>query len=214
LENIYVGEQEFKGRDVNYKNSTIPMHFLLQQEKTNQLVISKKGKGRLYYRIGINSASKETKLKAENYGFTVFREYVGIKDKEDVKRDQDGTYRIKNGTEIQVNLKMIATSRRYHVALIDKCPAGLEPSRKLGRNLSIQNYCDFYGSSNQWFEHQNLRSERVEAMATLLPEGIYYYSYTAKAIFKGVFQVPCAYAEEIFSPEMYGRTESNVVIIE
>jgi alpha-2-macroglobulin len=38
---------------------------------------------------------------------------------------------------------------------------------------------------SSWFEHQNLRDERVEAFASLLWEGVYEYSYVAIATTPG-----------------------------
>ena len=49
-----------------------------------------------------------------------------LDDPDDVVLDEDGVWRIKAGAEVRVNLKMVADSRRYHVALVDPLPAGLE----------------------------------------------------------------------------------------
>ena len=52
---------------------------------------------------------------------------MGLDDPNDVKRLDDGTWQIKAGARVQVNLTMAAQTRRYHVALVDPLPAGLEP---------------------------------------------------------------------------------------
>ena len=65
-----------------------------------------------------------------------------------------------------------------------------------------------------WYEHQNLRDERVEAFASLLWEGVHTYTYVARATNFGTFIVPPAKAEEMYSPEVFGRSASDVVIVE
>ena len=43
-------------------------------------------------------------------------------------RKAEGVWRVKAGARVRVRLTMVATSRRYHVALVDPLPAGLEAS--------------------------------------------------------------------------------------
>jgi uncharacterized protein YfaS (alpha-2-macroglobulin family) len=65
-----------------------------------------------------------------------------------------------------------------------------------------------------WFEHQNLRDDRAEAFTSLMREGVYTYSYTARATTPGTFVVPPAKAEEMYAPETFGRGQSDRVIVE
>ena len=48
----------------------------------------------------------------------------------------------------------------------------------------------------------------------LLWDGVYEYSYTARATTPGHFVVPPAKAEEMYSPEVFGRSGSDVVVVE
>jgi uncharacterized protein YfaS (alpha-2-macroglobulin family) len=66
----------------------------------------------------------------------------------------------------------------------------------------------------QWFEHQNMRDERVEAFASLLWDGVYNYSYVARATTPGIFTVPPSKAEEMYHPETFGRSATDRVVIE
>ncbi|MCY4456860.1 MAG: hypothetical protein OXB90_02790, partial [Acidimicrobiaceae bacterium] len=67
---------------------------------------------------------------------------------------------------------------------------------------------------NRWFEHENLRDDRSEAFASYLPAGTYEYSYVVRATAPGVFVVPPAKAEEIYAPEVFGRSRSHMVVVE
>ncbi len=119
---------------------------------------------------------------------------------------------------------MVAPARRYHVALTDPLPAGLEPlnpalavtaatppgapggpSPRRGRG---------WWWRGTWYQHQNLRDNRAEAFSSLVWAGVHSYSYVARATTPGTFVVPPAKAEEMYQPETFGRSASAKVIIE
>ncbi|MBT9586392.1 hypothetical protein IV102_23820 [bacterium] len=212
LGDSFAGEQAFRGRDKDEKELRVPI-----DQMKGPLTLAKTGAGRLYYRIGLNYAPHNLKQAAADYGFTVQRRYEAIKDNQDVTRQADGSWHIKAGSDIKVTVTMQAPSRRYHVALVDPLPAGLEavnPSL-LGsgdRTQAPQNRLDGWWSA-YWYEHQNMRDERVEAFTQLLWEGVYTYSYVARATTPGEFVVPPAKAEEMYHPETFGRSSSDRVVV-
>jgi uncharacterized protein YfaS (alpha-2-macroglobulin family) len=59
-----------------------------------------------------------------------------------------------------------------------------------------------------------MRDDRAEAFTSLLWDGVYEYTYTARATTPGTFVVPPAKAEEMYSPEVFGRSGSDWVIVE
>ena len=116
---------------------------------------------------------------------------------------------------------MVAPSRRYHVALVDPIPAGLEamnPALAVTGNIpqdpNSEEMKRGWWWIRPWFEHQNMRDERVEAFTSLLWEGVYTYSYVARATTPGLFVVPPPKAEEMYHPETFGRGGTDRVKIE
>ncbi len=226
----FAGQQSFRGRATDRQQFNVPMSYLAQQAAASNLVISKDGTGRLYYRVSMNYAPSDLNLKPADYGFTVERSYEALDDPKDVSRDSDGTWRIKAGARVRVRLTMVAPARRYHVALVDPLPAGFEAlNPTLVTTGSIpgdpkQTGVVEYGSRSygygwwwwkpEWFEHQNLRDERTEAFTSLLWEGVYKYSYVARATTPGNFVVPPTKAEEMYHPETFGRGQTDRVRIE
>ncbi len=217
----YAGDHAFKGRSTDYFAIPIAMKDVAAHDK-QALTISKDGAGRLYYRIGMTYAPASLKLEAADYGFVVQRKYEAIDDPTDVTHAADGTWHIKAGARVRVRLTMVNENRRYHVALVDPMPAGLEamnpalavtgpipndPAEQKSRGA----YWWWYGP---WYEHQNMRDERVEAFASLLWEGVHKYDYVARATTPGNFVVPPTKAEEMYMPETFGRGASDRVIIE
>ncbi|WP_162687548.1 Ig-like domain-containing alpha-2-macroglobulin family protein [Bradymonas sediminis] len=219
----FVGGHDFKGRSTDYKNASIPMKSVI--EKTGKdaanLVIQKKGDGRLYYRIGMDYALKSLRVDAADYGFAVERQYEGVDNPEDVTQREDGTWEVKNGSRVRVRLTMVAPARRYHVALVDPLPAGLEP---LNPALAVTEAVPedtnaakpaspYWWWYRPWYEHQNLRDERAEAFAPILGAGVFEYSYVTRARTPGEFVVPPTKAEEMYNPETFGRSGTARMVV-
>jgi uncharacterized protein YfaS (alpha-2-macroglobulin family) len=225
LGNIYAGDHQFVGRTTERHETDIPMVYLVDEAygggETRDLILSKEGPGRLYYRLGLRYAPTDLTLDPVDMGFVVQRVYEAVDDPEDVTRDEDGVWHIKAGARVRVRLTMVADSRRYHVALVDPLPAGLEiinPALAVSGNIPQDpNSPDYrYGWWWwwPWYEHQNMRDERAEAFTSLLWDGVYEYTYVARATTPGTFVAPPAKAEEMYSPEVFGRSASDWVIVE
>jgi alpha-2-macroglobulin len=223
LGNDYAGDHPFKGRTTEYHQIDIAMKDVATHDKSN-LTIQKDGAGRLYYRIGMKYAPEDLKLEPADYGFVVERTYEGVDKPSDVTQDKQGIWHIKAGTRVRVKLSMVNENRRYHVALVDPMPAGLEalnpalattgpvPTATDPNDTSSRGrYWWWYGP---WYEHQNMRDERNEAFAALLWEGVHEYEYVARATTPGNFVVPPTKAEEMYMPETFGRGGSDRVIVE
>jgi uncharacterized protein YfaS (alpha-2-macroglobulin family) len=218
LGDAFAGSQQFRGRSTDSRQLNVPMNYLMAPPERRNLTLSKEGRGRLYYRIGMNYSPENLQIKPADHGFTVTRAYEAIDDPNDVRREEDGTWWIKAGARVRVRLTMVAPARRYHVALVDPLPAGLEP---LNPELAITGHLpqdpddqtDKWRGAWRWFEHQNMRDERVEAFTSELWEGVYNYSYVARATTYGVFVVPPAKAEEMYHPETFGRGATDRVVV-
>ncbi|TVP76712.1 MAG: hypothetical protein EA352_05125 [Gemmatimonadales bacterium] len=211
------GEMRFQGRTTDAHHVDIPMARLAEGNGRHEVVLDKDGPGRLYYRIGLSYAPRSLELEAASHGFEVQRVYRGVDDEDDVRRLDDG-WEIRAGARVEVELTLVAPTRRYHVALTDPLPAGLEP---MNPALAVSNppiHEDPLGPDRSswwgpWYRHQNLRDERAEAFTPLLAGGVYTYTYYARATTPGAFVVPPARAEEMYQPETFGRSASTRVRI-
>jgi alpha-2-macroglobulin len=217
----YAGDHAFRGRSTDNHQIAIAMKDVASHDRA-ALTIQRAGTGRLYYRIGMTYAPASLQLLPADHGFVVERRYEAVDDPRDVTRAADGTWHIKAGARVRVRLSMVNESRRYHVALVDPLPAGLEilnpalattgPIPEDPKQASQRGpYWWWYGP---WYEHQNLRDERAEAFAPLLWEGVHSYDYVARATTPGSFVVPPTRAEEMYMPETFGRGASDRVAIE
>lgn len=217
----YAGDHTFKGRSTDSFQIDIPMKTVAAAGKSD-LVIQKDGAGRLYYRVGMTYAPTDLKLPPADYGFVVERRYEAVDKPDDVVKQADGTWKIKAGARVRVRLSMVNENRRYHVALVDPLPAGLEamnPALAVTGPIPLdpqeqKNRGAYWWWLGPWYEHQNMRDERIEAFASLLWEGVHTYEYVARATTPGNFVVPPPKAEEMYMPETFGRGASDRVIVE
>jgi uncharacterized protein YfaS (alpha-2-macroglobulin family) len=232
----FAGEQEFHGRSTDLRRLVVPMAGLSPgADEPHDLLLAKEGPGRLYYRLGLRYAPASLALEPLDRGFEVSRTYEAVDNRTDVRRDDDGAWRIRAGARVRVNLVMTARARRYHVALVDPLPAGLEPldpslattasdAASAGSEVGViggpglggpgRGAGHWWWRSRPWFDHENLRDNRAEAFTTLLWEGSYRYRYTARATTPGTFTAGAPTAEEMYSPEVFGRGATDRVIVE
>jgi hypothetical protein len=229
----YVGEHAFRGRTTERHHVEVPMPVLAEAGPAS-LVLAKDGPGRLYYRIGLRYAPASLRLEAAEHGFAVERAYEAVDDPGDVRRGGDGVWHVRAGARVRVKLTLVAPGRRHHVALVDPIPAGLEAlnpvlattgtiPRGPADTVDVTGAPGLGGPGGRghwwwwrrvWYDHQNLRDERAEAFASLLFEGVYTYSYVARATTPGRFVVPPARAEEMYHPETFGRGATDHLVVE
>jgi uncharacterized protein YfaS (alpha-2-macroglobulin family) len=224
LGETYIGEHVYEGRTTDRRETIVPMVYLVDPVlgggETQDLIISKEGLGRLYYRLGMSYAPTDLWLDPLEMGFVVQRVYEPVDDPDDVILNEDGVWQIRAGARVRVRITIVADNRRYHVALVDPLPAGLEiVNPALAVSGSIPQDLDSSDFNNgwwwgTWYEHQNMRDERAEAFTSLLWDGVYEYTYIARATTPGTYVVPPSKAEEMYSPEVFGRSSSDWVIVE
>jgi uncharacterized protein YfaS (alpha-2-macroglobulin family) len=224
LGSAFAGEHTYRGRTNDRHEVSIPLSTVAAMPEPSPVTLSKEGTGRLYFRIGMRYAPEDLRPPPAEHGFSVTRRYEAADGAAAVGRDADGTWRVRAGSLVRVRVGMVAPARRYHVALVDPLPAGFEPQNSaLSATPTIPPNPDEGGAKGgartpwwwqrAWYEHQNLRDERVEAFASLLWEGVYDYTYVARATTPGDFVVPPPKAEEMYDPETFGRGASDRVVV-
>jgi len=174
---------------------------------SHTVAIQKTGPGRMYYRIGITYAPKQVALPALDAGFIVRRSYEPIDHGDDVTTTPAGV-KIKLGARVQVVDEVVVTTERDGVALVDPLPAGLEAV-----NTSLATSERVTNTSTRSWEHVEMRDDRSEAFARTLAAGSYRFAFTARATTPGTFTAAPAKAEEMYSPETFGRSSGTTVTI-
>jgi len=202
-------EQPFIGRSNARATASLDWTTLIPGS-THDLALAKDGPGRMYYRVGITYAPKQTNLPALDAGFIVRRTYTGVDDPGDVTKLADGRWKIRLGAKVLVTLEALNTTKRYSVALVDPLPAGFEP---VNTNLATAERAAPASNGTSW-DYTNMRDSRSEAFSMAMREGSHRFSYTVRATTPGTFVAAPAKAEEMYSPETFGRSAGQTVVIE
>jgi uncharacterized protein YfaS (alpha-2-macroglobulin family) len=184
--------------------------------------IEREGSGRLYYSVGMTYTPKTLRTNSINAGIEVKREYY-------VERDGKwillkSPMKIKRGELVRVDLYVSIPAARNFVVVNDPVPGGLEP---VNRDLATASTVDadkaqsdyaadswffhygewsYYGMSRWSFYHKELRHHAAIFYSEYLPSGNYHLSYTAQAIASGEFAVMPTHAEEMYDPDVFGKS--------
>jgi len=177
---------------------------------THDIALSKNGPGRMYYRVGITYAPKQTNLPPLDAGFIVRRSYQAVDNPSDVVQAADGSWRIKLGARVLVTVETLNTAVRTGVAVVDPIPAGLEA---VNTRLATSERAVADPDADRW-DYINMRDNRSEVFTMHLAAGSHRFSYTARATTPGTFLAAPAKAEEMYSPETFGRSSGTTVVIQ
>jgi uncharacterized protein YfaS (alpha-2-macroglobulin family) len=178
--------------------------------------------GRLYYETRLAYAVPN--LPPRDEGFTVARTY-------EVLDGTGGGASVSPGAVVRVTLRAVTPVDRFNVALVDWLPAGLEPI-----DTSFATSARAYGGDTgggwrpeetgifapdepqEWvstwvFNRRELRDDSVALYADYMPAGIHVQTYLARATTPGDYAHPAATVEEMYAPEVFGRTESGRFVV-
>jgi len=145
---------------------------------------------------------------------------------------------VAEGALVRVRLRITVPEDRAFVVVDDALPAGLEAVDLSLNTVGIlpgpgvagvepadqeqedpdpeEARWDFGRWDGGWwspFDHRELRDDRVVYAARVLWKGSYSMTYVARATTPGVFVRPPAFAEEMYNPAVYGRTDGGVFTV-
>ena len=102
------------------------------------------------------------------------------------------------GDYVRVDVEVTCAQTRYFVAVVDPLPAGLEAvDAELATTARVL--------VDRAISNAELHDDRAVFYADKLPAGSHHFSYLARATTPGVYHVGGASAEEMYSPEIFGR---------
>jgi uncharacterized protein YfaS (alpha-2-macroglobulin family) len=224
-----IGEASFKG----FRDKAAEMERPIKKQdpgKTGTVTLDIKGTGRIYYATRLSYAPLNLKDKPINSGIEVQREYS-------VERNHKwvllkSPMHIKTGELVRVDLFVRLPAARNFVVVDDHVPGGLEP---VNRDLATASVVDSekgnfvasggsfwyrfgdwheYGYSHWSFYHKELRHHAVRFYSEYLPAGNYHLSYVAQAMAPGDFIVMPLHAEEMYDPDVYGKSIPAILKVE
>jgi uncharacterized protein YfaS (alpha-2-macroglobulin family) len=222
LSNAPLVTAAFQGRATDAKSTDVPMPKLLGSAPAaavQPLTFTRTGTGTLFYSARLRYAVDRLYQTGLDQGIRIRRSYAPYV--ENGAKPPSTSY--KAGDLVRVTLTLQLTKERRFVAVTDPLPAGFEPveswfatsAAALARDSNDQGDT----SGNSWFswwerggfDHVERHDDRVALFATRLSEGTHTFTYVVRATTAGSFRTAPAHAEEMYEPEVFGRTATAVI---
>jgi uncharacterized protein YfaS (alpha-2-macroglobulin family) len=162
--------------------------------------------------LRLRYAANVTHHEALDNGFHIERTYA--------LADAPAATTFNAGDLINVTLRISNTKERRYVAVTDPIPAGTEPVEAwfatTATALAEAQQNNEASSSWAWwlrggFDYVERHDDRVDVFATRLSEGEHVFTYLVRATTAGTFIAAPTHAEEMYEPEVFGRTATTVV---
>jgi uncharacterized protein YfaS (alpha-2-macroglobulin family) len=220
LANDELARSTFRGRTTEATIRDLPMTDLskLSPGSTRDLSFSREGTGTLFYLARLRYAADQVYQQGFDNGFRIERRYAPVTES-GIEAAPHMTY--KAGDLVRVTLSLDLTKERRFVAVTDPLPAGFEAVESWFATTAAtlaqdQRRGGTQGSAWRWwqrggFDHVERHDDRVELFATRLAEGHHEFSYVVRATTAGTFRTAPAHVEEMYDPEVFGRTSTAVL---
>src|SRR3954467_11347058 len=182
------------------------------------LTFRREGAGTLFYTARLRYAADQLFQDGLDSGIRIERSYAPLAESRTL--DDSTTYRA--GDLVRVTLQFYLPKERRYVAVTDPLPAGFEAVESWFATTaaSLAARQDDQGQSeDEWFawwqhggfDHVERYDDRVQLFATRLSEGHHEFSYVVRATTAGTFRTAPARGEEMYEPEVFGRTATTVI---
>jgi hypothetical protein len=183
------------------------------------LTVRRDGDGALFYAARLTYAPDATALEARDNGFHVQRQYAPLTG----GRAGPAATSFQAGDLVRVTLAFDLPKERRFVAVTDPLAAGFEPVESWFATTAsdVAKATDEQDGAAQptwqdlWrrgtFDHIERHDDRVLLFATRLSEGHHEFSYVVRATTAGTFLTAPARVEEMYEPEVSGRTATQTL---
>jgi uncharacterized protein YfaS (alpha-2-macroglobulin family) len=212
----------FKGRSTDSETTKMPMETVLAKGApgTSQpLTFTREGAGTLFYTARLRYAADRLYQRGLDAGFNITRTYAPFVEKGEAPPP---TTAYNAGDLVRVTLRFELTKERRFVAVTDPLPAGFEPVESWFATTaaSLATRQDDQGEMSGWrwwehggFDHVERHDDRIQLFATRLGTGTHEFTYIVRATTAGTFRTAPARAEEMYEPEVFGRTATTVITV-
>lgn len=213
---------EFRGRSTAAATTLVPLPDVLAAAAgaVRELVFEKRGDGTLFYGARLRYQLAPASVEARDNGIRIERRFEPFVE----AGASPAATSFAAGDLVRVVLTVTTPAERRFVAVTDPLPAGFEAvdgwfattARDLARESSVEGGGD---ESLDWlermqrggFDYVEKFDDRVQLFATRLGDGRHEFSYLVRATTAGSFLAAPAWAEQMYEPEVNGRTSPATI---
>lgn len=206
----------------------VPLARLLAHPR-DALVFEKQGAGQLFYQARLRYVRKQLPKEPLDAGFFIEKNVRVVE--QGSSASATSTFapltEVKAGQLLLVDVTVVSPAEREYVVIDDALPAGLEAiDPRLSTTADWLRGSGFEGDAcgscagedaapelKSFYDRSEVRDDRVLFFADRLPAGLFHYRYFARATTLGRFVVPPTRVEEMYEPEVFGRTGATEVVV-
>ncbi|MFO0553246.1 MAG: MG2 domain-containing protein [Polyangiaceae bacterium] len=221
-----LAEQSFVGRSLAPQSAVVATRELGDKNGT-VLAFQVDGAGQLFYQARLRYARKELPKDNIDRGFYVERRYRRVTpdtlDEALATVPSDTIESFSAGDLVLADVVVVTPKPRRFVAVEDPLPAGLEAvDTRLATTSGRLRGVDYVQpdeenqEGSEWSSYftREVRDDRVLFFVDAMAAGVYRYRYLARATAIGAFVTPPTKAEEMYAPEVFGRTGASTIKVE
>jgi len=223
-----IAREQFHSRSTDSQSVDLPMPQVLAQRapgSSQPLTFRREGAGTLFYTTRLRYAADVLYQQGLDSGFRIERRYEPYME----TGSKPASTAYKAGDLVRVTLTFRLTKERRFVAVTDPIPAGFEAveswfattaqtiasrqDRQTTPGGEPRDDEDSWDSFWRFggFDHVERHDDRVQLFATRLSEGTHEFSYIVRATTAGIFRTAPAHVEEMYEPEVFGRTATAII---
>lgn len=189
---------------------------LFDMEMYNRLKKVEAGPETLYANISLAGELKDPP-KPQSNELSIRRKFYDTKGNP-LKLDQ-----MKSGESALVQIEITAKQRTPDGLVVDLLPAGLEiENRNLSAASMNMDNMEINGEpvekirNSRYIKHEEFRDDRYVAVVNIPKQGTVHLFYLVRAVTPGIYQVPPAYAEDMYRPYHFavGKTHGKTEVFE
>jgi uncharacterized protein YfaS (alpha-2-macroglobulin family) len=232
-----IATHPFKGATVDQLRTSLPADRLVSAGGS-ALAFDVDGTGHLFYEARLRYAPKQLPTTGLERGFFV-QKTMRLVTPDGLSAALSGSSTPSSSSFVGGNLVLteiviVTPSPRQYVVVDDPLPAGFEPVdarlATTSAGLDVDAKTDDNGDPEDAFDQPNgyddvaaghaflasryvreLRDDRAVFFIDRMPAGMYRYRYLARATTLGAFVLPPTRAEEMYTPEVFGRTGAGTI---
>jgi uncharacterized protein YfaS (alpha-2-macroglobulin family) len=227
-----LAREEFRGRSTESSATSVPLAQVRAAGPAGTdipLTFRRDGSGTLFYSARLRYAVNSLYQEGLDSGFHIERRYEPYVENPSTSLGASGgrppSTSFAAGDMVRVTLTFRLTKERRFVAVTDPLPAGFEAVESwfatTARDVAEQQdrQRNDGGDANDWrnwwrhsgFDRVERHDDRIQLFATRLSEGLHEFSYIVRATTAGSFRTAPTRAEEMYEPEVFGRTGTAVI---
>ena len=200
--------ESFKGVSAKPKTLRLPFEdeFIssLPRDKAIPLVFEKNGNGYLFYTVEMKYALPDEAQAARDEGLNITYEITDFDTGELINVSKDTCdVTLESGKIYKAKVFLQTNRTREYVAVRAPIPSGAEI---LDSTL--------VSADSGWISHKNITDNEAQFFWNEMRSGRYFFDFTFRAVRRGVYPTPPVQGECMYEPEVFGRSDGYLFIIE